>query len=45
MSVTLRAVMALSFVAVVSACAQPKSEPVYVTEPVQSGPVYTGKYK
>jgi hypothetical protein len=39
-----RAVLALSFVSVVAACA-PKSEPVYVTEPVNSGPTYTGKYK
>ena len=44
MSKSLRAVMALSLVAFVAACAPKVEEPVYVTEPVQSGPVYTGKY-
>ena len=44
MSKPVRAVLALSFIAVVAACA-PKEEPVYVTEPVQPPPVHTGKYK
>lgn len=44
MSRTVRAVSALALVAFVAACA-PKEEPVYVTEPVQPGPTYTGKYK
>jgi hypothetical protein len=44
MSKTLRAVSVLALVAFVAACAK-KEEPVYVTEPVHSGPVQTGKYK
>jgi uncharacterized lipoprotein YehR (DUF1307 family) len=45
MSKSLRAVMALSLVVFVAACAKKVEEPTYVTEPVQSAPVYTGKYK
>lgn len=45
MSRTVRAVMALSLVVVVAACAKKEAEPVYVTEPVASEPVFTGKYK
>lgn len=45
MSNTVRAVVALSLVAFVAACAPKAEEPVYVTEPVHSGPTYTGKYK
>lgn len=44
MSKTVRAVVALSLVAFVAACAK-KEEPVYVAEPVSQEPVYTGKYK
>jgi uncharacterized lipoprotein YehR (DUF1307 family) len=45
MSKPIRALMALSLVVVVAACAKKVEEPTYVTEPVHSGPVYTGKYK
>lgn len=45
MSNSLRAILALSLVVFVGACAKKVEEPVYVTEPVQTGPVYTGKYK
>lgn len=44
MSKTVRAVVALSLVAFIAACAK-QAEPVYVTEPVPAEPVYTGKYK
>ncbi|MFN3936932.1 MAG: hypothetical protein ACK4KW_05070 [Gemmobacter sp.] len=44
MPTPVRAILALSLVAFIAACAK-KEEPVYITEPVQSGPVYTGKYK
>jgi hypothetical protein len=44
MSKPVRAVLVLSLVAFVAACAQ-KEEPVYVTEPVEAPPVHTGKYK
>lgn len=43
MSKGIRAVVALSLVAFVAACAQ-QEEPVYV-QPVTPEPVYTGKYK
>lgn len=45
MSKVTRAVVALSLVAFVAACAKKVEEPVYVTEPVPAAPVYTGKYK
>lgn len=44
MSKPVRAILVLSLVAFVAACAK-KEEPVYVTEPVHTGPTYTGKYK
>lgn len=46
MSKTVRALVAVSLVAFVAACAK-KEEPVYVTEApaVSEAPVYTGKYK
>jgi hypothetical protein len=39
-----RAVLALALVTFVAACAA-KEEPVYIAEPVQPEPTYTGKYK
>lgn len=45
MSNTVRTIMALSLVAFIAACAKKEEPPVYVTEPVASQPVYTGKYK
>ena len=47
MSSTIRAVLALSFIGFIGACAGPVSEEVvYVDEPMVSvEPVYTGKYK
>ncbi|WP_281256711.1 hypothetical protein [Actibacterium ureilyticum] len=44
MSNTFKALIALSFVGFLSACAQQEEEVVYV-EPVTEEPVYTGKYK
>lgn len=43
-TITMRAALALSLVGFIAACA-PAPEPVYVTEPVQPQPAYTGKYK
>lgn len=45
MSKSIRTVLAVSLVAFVAACAAKEEPPVYVTEPVPSQPVYTGKYK
>jgi hypothetical protein len=45
MSSTTRALLALSLVAIVAACAKKQEEVVYVDEPVTAEPVYTGKYK
>ncbi|MDO9525795.1 MAG: hypothetical protein Q7J57_09725 [Gemmobacter sp.] len=45
MSTTVRALLALSLIAVVAACAKKEAEPVYISEPVSSEPAYTGKYK
>lgn len=45
MSNTVRTMLAISLVAFIAACAKKEEPPVYVTEPVPSQPVYTGKYK
>jgi|TARA_R100001143_G_scaffold52685_1_gene47967 hypothetical protein len=45
MSKTLKSVLALGFVAVVAACAQPAEEEFVVVEPVTTEPEQTGKYK
>jgi hypothetical protein len=45
MSKTLKSVLALGFIAVVAACAQPAEEEFVVVEPVTVEPVQTGKYK
>lgn len=45
MSKSTRALLALSLVAFVAACAPKQEEVVFVEEPtVQAEPVYTGKY-
>lgn len=45
MSNSVRAVLALSLVTFIAACAKKEEPPVYVTEPIPAAPVYTGKYK
>jgi len=45
MSKTLKSVLALGFVAVVAACAQPAEEEFVVVEPITTEPEETGKYK
>jgi hypothetical protein len=45
MSRTLKSVLALGFIAVVAACAQPAEEEFVVVEPITTEPVQTGKYK
>lgn len=44
MSRTFKSVLALGFIAVVAACAQPAEEEFVVVEPITAEPV-TGKYK
>ncbi|WP_296766740.1 hypothetical protein [Sediminimonas sp.] len=47
MSNSIRGIMALFFVGVVGACAQPTQEEYIVVEPepISTEPTYTGKYK
>lgn len=45
MSKTVKSILALGFVAVVAACAQPAEEEFVVVDPVTTEPVQTGKYK
>jgi len=45
MSKTVKSILALGFIAVVAACAQPAEEEFVVVEPVTTEPVQTGKYK
>lgn len=45
MSKTLKSVLALGFIAVVAACAQPAEKEFVVVEPITVEPVQTGKYK
>jgi hypothetical protein len=45
MSKTVKSILALGFVAVVAACAQPAEEEFVVVEPITTEPVQTGKYK
>ena len=45
MSSTFKSVLALGFIAVVAACAQPAEEEFVVVEPITTEPEPTGKYK
>lgn len=45
MSKTVKSVLAIGFIAVVAACAQPAEEEFVVVEPITTEPVHTGKYK
>lgn len=45
MSRTAKSILALGFIAVVAACAQPAEEEFVVVEPITVEPVQTGKYK
>jgi len=45
MSSTFKSVLALGFIAVVAACAQPAEEEFVVVEPITEEPEPTGKYK
>lgn len=45
MSKTVKSILALGFIAVVAACAQPAEEEFVVVEPITTEPVQTGKYK
>lgn len=45
MSKSVKSILAIGFIAVVAACAQPAQEEFVVVEPITTEPVSTGKYK